>query len=224
MKNKINSKIALILFGITISTPIINTVYAMESSIISKQYNNKTSDFYNEKLIENIELEGISYQYKYYYNENGERCISITDMNTSKTDILVYGEKDASIYLDGKKIGDVKTYYNSEKDLNNSKAVDTSWKLMGIPVHHYISWAKGTSTSIVLGLISVKLGLSSKYVLSALSNSLSTLAGQSVGGTLHYSNYYRDLAFGQVQYRTDWSFVASNGDRYGTYTYLSTPM
>ncbi len=31
------------------------------------------------------------------------------------------------------------------------------------------------------------------------------------------------LALGQVQYRTDWSFVASTGDRYGTYTYLSTP-
>lgn len=52
---------------------------------------------------------------------------------------------------------------------------------------------------------------------------LTTIAASSTGGIVHFSSYYRDLAFGEVQYKTDWSFVASTGDRYGTYSYYSLP-
>lgn len=228
MKKRATKSIALALVGVTVAIPVSNTVFAMESNTVSKQNMNIEStntekDSYAQGLIENIDIEGVNYTFEHYYNENGERSISITDMARSKSQILTYDEKTSNIYLDGEKIGDIKTVKDDGQALKNSK-VDTSWKLINGPVHKYISWKKGTTTAIVAGAMATVLGFATNAVITAIGlSSLSILASNCIGGTLHYSKYYRNLAFGQTQYRTDWSFVASSGDRYGTYTYLSTP-
>lgn len=226
LNKKASRSIAIALVGVSMITPVLNTVSAMETNAVSKQnmnieLTNTENDIFSQGLVENIDIEGVTYTYKYYYDENGNRNISINDIARSKSQTLTFDEKKSNIYLDGKKISDVKTSY---EDVNSSnRAVDTRWKLINRPVHKYISWAKGTSTAIVIGVIAGALGIAGYYVSSALGSALSILSGQCSGGTLHYSKYYRNLALGQSQYRTDWSFVASTGDRYGTYTYLSTP-
>lgn len=224
LKKRALKSIALALVGVTIAIPVANSVSAMEINSVSAQnieFTNAETDIFNQGLVESIDIEGVTYTYEYYYDINGLKSISITNMARSQTQILTFDEKTSNIYLDGQKISEVNPSYDNVN--SSTRAVDTSWKLTAGPVHRYISWAKGTTTAIVLGLISGALGLAGSYVSSALGGALSILAGQCSGGTLHYSKYYRNLALGQVQYRTDWSFVASTGDRYGTYTYLSTP-
>lgn len=181
------------------------------------------TDIYEQELVENISIEGINYIFYYHYNEKGERSISITDMSNSKTEILTYDNIMSNIYLDGEKIGSSNLAEDDWETVSPS-AVDTSWKLIGSPVHERVSWAKGTTTAIVAGSIAIFLGISGTHVISAMGmGALSVLAAQAVGGTVHFSRYYRFLAFGEVQYRTDWSFAASTGDRYGTYYYYSVP-
>lgn len=229
MKKRATKSIALALIGISIAMPVTNTVFAMESNTDSKQnmnidLTNTENDVYDQELVENVNVEGVNYTYKYYYNETGDKSVSITDMTTSKTETLTFDEKTSNVYLDGNKIGDAKISYDEDKNLDrNRRAVDSSWKRTAGPTHIYISWAKGTGTAIVLGLIAGKLGLATYAISAALVGSAGILAGQCSGGTLHFTKYYRNLPLGQVQYRTDWSFVASTGDRYGTYTYMSIP-
>lgn len=227
MKKRATRSIALALVGVTVMIPVTNTVSAMELNTVSNQNmsidsTNTEMDIYNQGLVENIDVDGVNYTYKYYYNENGDKSVSITDMTTSKTETLTLDEKTSNIYLDGNNIGYEKISYDDMPTLNRAAA--NSWKLIAGPTHAYISWLRGTTTAVVLGVISAKLGIGAVYVKTALGTAgLAVLAGQCSGGTLHFSSYYRNLALGQVQYKTNWSFVASTGDRYGTYTYLSTP-
>lgn len=232
MKKRAIKSIALALVGVSVAIPVTNTVFAMESNTASKQNMNIDStntekDAFDQGLVENIDVEGVNYTYKYYYNENGDKSVSITDMTTSKTETLTFDEKTSNFYLDGRKIGDVKTSYDEVKIEKRAKrSVDTSWKHSGGAVHYYISWAKGIGAGAVIGMIATKLGRiagATFEVASCLGVGAAALASGTTGGTLHYSNYYRNLPFGQVQYRTDWVFVASTGDRYGTYTYMSDP-
>lgn len=226
MKLKKSISMTLILsFMVSLISPFFSFA---ESSNLSNNdsINNNISeenDIYKQELIENVNIDGINYIYKYYYDENGDRSISITDKSRSKTKTLTYDEKNSTINLNGQKIGDVKED-NSDGQVLKAPRVNTSWRLINGPVHKYISWAKGTTTSAVAGGIALVLGFKTKAVVTALGfGTLGILASNCIGGTVHYSKYYRNLAFGQTQYRTDWSFVASSGDRYGTYRYLSTP-
>lgn len=209
--------IAMVLCAVVVVTGNFGTV------AFANEISENEPDIYAQKFVENIDIEGVNYTYKYYYNENGERSISITDMTSSKTEILTYDQKTSNIYLDDEKMGNVKTSDDKDQDAK-AFGVDTSWKLIGGPSHEYVSWAKGTSAAIVAGAIAIVLGFKTDLIITAVGfGSLSILAASCNGATVHFSLYYRDLALGQYQNKTDWSFVASTGDRYGTYTYLSTP-
>ncbi len=228
MKKRATKSIALALIGVSVAIPVTNTVSAMESNTVSEQNMNTDSintenDVYDQGVSENINVEGTDYTYKYYYNENGDKSVSITNMTTSKVETLTFDEKTSNVYLDGNKIGEVKTSYDDGETLKSNRAVDTSWKLITGPVHKYITWGQATGSAVLIGAISAGLGIGGYAVTAAMGGALATLAASTSGGTLHYSKYYRNLAFGQAQTKTNWSFVASTGDRYGTYTYMSNP-
>ena len=190
-------------------------------NVFASEISENEPDIYAQELVENIDIEGESYTFEYYYNENSDKSVLITDETGTEEQILTFNEETSSFYLNGEKVGDVET---SDEDGISTRAVDTSWHLTAGPVHLRLSWLAGTSTAVVLAMISAKLGIGAVYVKTAIGTAgLGVLAASCIGGTLHYSKYYRNLALGQVQYKTNWSFVASNSDRYGTYTYLSTP-
>lgn len=194
-----------------IVTSIPTNIFA--NDVISSQNN-----IYSKNLVEILEIDGINYKYEMYYNENGEETTAITNMNSLETKILTTNSE--GVFVDGQKIGEINISQSDENDA----VTFTDWILLGKVGHIYISWAAGTSAAVIVGLIANKLKIPNNFVKECLQIALPTLVGACTGGTLHFSNYYRNLPFGQTQYRTDWSFVASTGDRYGTFTYLSLPI
>lgn len=193
-------------------------------NVFASEISENEPDVYAQELVENTDIEGVNYTFEYYYNENSDKSVLITDETGTEEQILTFNEETSSFYLNGEKVGEVETSDISDKDGISTRAVNTRWKLTAGPVHLRLSWIAGTTSAVVLAMIAAKLGIGAVYVKTAVGTAgLSALAACCSGGTLHYSKYYRNLALGQVQYKTNWSFVASTGDRYGTYTYLSTP-
>lgn len=130
LKKRAIKSIALALVGVTIAIPVANSVSAMEINSVSKQnieLTNTENDIFNQGLVESIDIEGVTYTYEYYYDTNGFKSISITNMARSQTQILTFDEKTSNIYLDGQKISEVNSSYDNVS--SSTRAVDTSWKL-----------------------------------------------------------------------------------------------
>lgn len=220
---KLSKSIALSLILTSISIPMINSSYAIDKSkqnieLIDEEQN-IDNDIFSQQLIENVIIEGISYEYKYYYNENGLPTISTINLNTNKIDIFEFDNNNNVIYLNGESI----MSFTEKKDFNVFSEKDSKRHLTAGPAHIKITWVLGASISVVSTAIAGALKLPASVIVKVMGRALKELANKATGGTLHFSRYYRDLALGQVQYRTDWSFVASNNKRYGTYNYYSTP-
>jgi hypothetical protein len=216
MKNIAKSLCAIIIF---VSIPISNAFA-----------DGTTGDIYAQKLTENINIEGVQYQYKYYYDNSGEKCISVTNKSTSETNIIRYDEKASSIYLDSKKIATIKSKENPneliKKDIPKfnletlTKSSSDGWKLQGTK-HKYITWAEGVAAGIIAGAIAAVLGnISAGTIVAVIGfGALSVLGASCAGGTVHWTTYYQTSLLAW-HYKVNWSFKASTGDRYGTYTYF----
>lgn len=181
------------------------------------------SNLYSQNATENINIEGINYTYKYYYDSKGQRSILITDTTNSVSNILTYNEKNSTFYLDNEKLGEVKTVSEKDPQLDNSNILSKlNWKLQGT-YHNKISWSKGTTVAVVAGAIAVYLAtLGAAGVLAAMgSGAVSVLASNAIGGTLHRTLYHATTGSKQ-NYKYNWSFVSSTNQRFGTYTYQYT--
>lgn len=181
------------------------------------------TDMYAQHVTENVNIEGVNYKYEYYYDSKGERNILVTNTATSESNILTYNEKTSTIYLDNEKLGEVKTVFENDPELKDiSRSPRLAWTLQGT-FHNTISWGKGTTVAMVAGAIAVYLAtLGTAGVVAAMgSGSLSVLASNTIGGTLHRT-LYRSTSGSLVHHKYNWSFVANTGQRFGTYTYQYT--
>lgn len=223
---KISKSIALGLLMSTIIIPTSNSAFALENMTNStdniefvdeKQISEP--DIFSQNLIETINIDGIDYIFKYYYNEEGLPTISSTNLKSNKTDVLEFDYDKNTICFNNSET----TMFLETSDSNEISTKSSKWHLIAGPSHVKVTWALGASVNAVASAIAGALKAPASVVVNFIGSGLSSLASKATGGTVHFSKYYRDLALGQVQYRTDWSFVASNGKRYGTYNYYSTP-
>lgn len=199
---------------IVTSIPFTN-VFANEKNV------NSEKDIYAQGFTENVDIEGVTYTYKYYYDENGEKAISVTDNTTSKTEIITYDDKTSNIYVNDEKVGEVKTTDDDGQILDTPQS-RTTWNLIGT-YHKYITWAQGLSAGTLAGImvstIAFVMGPNltvSIFIASCGIQVFSNIASAASGGTLHWTAwYYTSLLY--FHYKYDWSFVAATGDRYGTY-------
>ena len=65
---------------------------------------NNQRDLYSEEFNETVSIEGVGYTYSYYYNENGDRSISILNNEKSTVETISYNESSSNIYLNDEKI------------------------------------------------------------------------------------------------------------------------
>lgn len=189
----------------------------------SEKGNEKETDMYSQNVTENVNIEGVNYTYEYYYDNNGQRNILITDTANSVSNTLTFNEQNSTFYLDNEKLGEVKTVLEKDSELENSAPqTRLNWKLQGT-YHNKITWSRGTTVAVVAGAIAVYLAtLGAAGVIAAMgSGSLSVLASNAIGGTLHRT-LYRATTGSRVHHKYNWSFVASTGQRFGTYTYQYT--
>lgn len=187
------------------------TAFADEVSPTKKQ------DIYARGLTENVDIEGITYTYTYFYDNNGNKSISVTDTSKSKTEVVSFDAKTSKIYIDGKQIGELEVTDDNGVilDPGNEKQ---DWQLIGT-FHNKISWVEGISVAALAAVLTTVMSafMPVNLLLASCGSAvLGTIASGSVGGTLHWTSWYYTSVF-YYHYKYDWSFVAPDGDRFGTY-------
>ena len=177
-------------------------------------------DMYSQNVTESVNIEGVNYTYKYYYDSEGQRSILVSDTTNSVSNVVTYNEETSTIYLDNEKLAEVETVYENDPHLEDSTPQSKlNWVHQGT-YHNKISWSKGTTVAAVAAAISIHLAtLGAAGVIAAMgTGALGVLAASAIGGTLHRT-LYRATTGSRVFHKYNWSFVANTGERYGTYTY-----
>lgn len=186
-------------------------------NVFAGEVEGKANDIYTQHYTEDVNIDGVTYTYGYFYDADGNRSISISN-NKSKSnpEIVTYNEKNSTIYLDGKKIGKMKTVDSNGEVLNTDKTRAT-WKLIGT-YSKKITFAKGIAVATLAAIIATAIGgLTTAHVIASCGTAaLGTIVGCSIGGTLYWTSWYY-ISKSLYHYRYDWAFKAPTGTRYGTY-------
>lgn len=215
-----------------VAIPGINSFAAELDTNNNDTITNKENDIYSEKFEETVSIEGISYTYKYFYNENGDKSISILNNKTSTVETVTYDDESSNIYLDGKKIADVQTVDDDTDGsviTRSKRSTKGGFKSLGTR-HKKITWIKAMTTAAIAGVIATVMGgvggiliLGKSAVVGLIIGScggvtLATIASGSAGGELHWTAWKKATRYID-HFKVDWSFIAPTDERYGTYHY-----
>ncbi|MDZ4910189.1 hypothetical protein GNF68_14225 [Clostridium perfringens] len=215
-----------------VTIPCIN-VFADELTTKNNDQTTKDErDIYSEKFEETVSIEGISYTYKYHYNENGDKSISILNNKTSTVETVTYDDESSNIYLDDEKIADVQTVDDDTDGsviTRSKRSTNGGFKCLGTR-HKKITWKKAMTTGALAAVIATVMGgvggiviLGKSAVVGLIIGScggvtLGTIASGSAGGTLHWTAWKKATRYID-HFKIDWSFRAPTDERYGTYHY-----
>lgn len=215
-----------------VAIPGINAFAAELNTNDNEPIANKERDIYSEKFEETVSIEGISYTYKYHYNENGDKSISILNNKTSTVETVTCDDESSNIYLDGEKIADVQTVdddTNGSVTTRSKRSTKNGFKCLGTR-HKKIIWKKAMTTAVIAGVIATAMGgvggiliLGKSAVVGLIIGScggvtLATIASGSAGGELHWTAWKKATRYID-HFKVDWSFIAPTDERYGTYHY-----
>ena len=180
---------------------------------IEKEY--EITDPYEVEHSEEVIIEGTTYVYDYKYEDN-QRIMYITNQDDKTVEKIHYNINDSTIYHNDEILGVLTETSNTE----NSFTPASIWTTIGNE-SYYISWAQGTSVTVVAGALSAYLGtLGTAGVIAAMgTGALAALAAAVSGGTLNLVTQRYITIFGGPQHRFIWSFTANTGDKYGDYIY-----
>ncbi|MBN9648408.1 hypothetical protein J0L31_15585 [Terrisporobacter glycolicus] len=185
--------------------------------------NNKT-DLYAEKFVENISIEGDSYTYKYYYNENGDKSISILNNTNSTVETITYDDESSNIYLDGKRVAEAVTtdgtMHGASQNLQLRAA--TKWKSLGSR-SKYITWAKAASANVIAGILAITItgGVSAGVIIASCGKAVLKTIGKGAGVRVYWTTWSSKAGrFTRLKY--DWALKNLEGKRYGTYHFYDT--
>lgn len=202
---------------------ILSTILALICSINIAGFQTYAADFESEYTLANtsetVEIDGITYRYD-FYADRGMRVVTITNLCDSTSDTVAYDPTTSVIYLNNS------VYAEKLEDSIATNSVGTTadgWEILSKETYR-ITWAQGTTVAVVAGAISVYLSsLGPAGVIAAMgTGALGVLAGSASGGTLYLELHMYSAPFVTPQYRYQWSFTASTGDKYGPYYYLVT--
>lgn len=177
------------------------------------------TDLFAENYSEMATIEGTKYTFDYaYVNEN--KVVTITNMNETTVDTIVYNEAEGVFYLNGVAYAWIETV---ETPFSLATRSNDGWTFRGESSHR-ITWAQGAGTATVAIAIATCLpGLGWIGVIGAIGiGALGTIAGASIGGTITTALYTMWAPNNKTQEKFVWSFRASTGDYYGPYTYYHT--
>lgn len=215
-----------------VTIPCINAFAGELNTKDNEPIANNERDVYSEKFEETVSIEGISYTYKYHYNENGDRSISILNNKTSTVETVTYDDESSNIYLDGEKIADVQTVDDDTDGsviTRSKRSTNSGFKCLGAR-HKKITWwdaiSKGAFAAVIataMGGVGGIIALGKAAVVGLIIGScggaaLGTIISGSSGGTLHWTAWKKATRY-KDHFKVDWSFRAPTDERYGTYHY-----
>jgi len=201
---------------VTLIVSTIMVTMGLGTLAYGNQSDTTVGDLYTQEITEVACIDGVEFSYHLHYNEEGYKTIDITSDNASQTDTLVYNTHDSTIYLNGDKLGYVKTRISTDGKASNSRA----GYVYQYSFSNYVSWAAGTSVAVVAAAIAVPLAfMGPAGVIAAMgSAALSALSSSAIGGTVSGDLYQFLPASSPLYYQNIWRFKASTGATYGSFT------
>ncbi|WP_314050274.1 hypothetical protein [Peptostreptococcus stomatis] len=173
-------------------------------------------DPYVNNLSQNVNVDGKNYNLNFVYDENNNDNITyIEDTKSEKMDVLIQDKDNGVFYLNGEKVAEIKTDFETPKALLGSSSY---WKYINNS-STYISWKKGIAAVVLAGIIAGAMGggaTAAAILGSCGSNVMSLLAGGFIGGRLYWTKWYHVNVF-NYHYKIDWAIKDPKGKRYGTY-------
>lgn len=172
------------------------------------------TDIYRMKYEESVNIDGIKYTYKYYYDNNGNRTTEVIDTSTGNVDVIKYDENNGKLLLNGENIllsENVETEKNVQTRASDFVYIGS--------VDKTITWNQASNAATVAGLIASVIGIiTGAQVLSMIGSAvLSNIISKSANGRVRAKAY--KLQAGKVTtYKYIWSFTPANGSKYGDYT------
>ncbi len=188
-------------------------------------------DLYAEEKTETINIDGINYTYNYFYDEDGNRAITILNESTGIGDIVTYEIESSNVYLNDEVVA--MFGFNAQQNLYNDLEShlpqtfsNDNWIYWGSSSNR-ITWGQGTDVAVLAAIIasgisSLGATIGASSVIGVMgAGTLGVIAGCAIGGTVYTTTYKFNSIFVN-QIRIDWSFTASTGDSYGTYMHLTS--
>lgn len=172
-------------------------------------------DIYKNKEKEIVKIEGINYTYNYFYDNDGNRTIKITNSFDESVDIISYDNDLGEIILNGEKISEMILEENGEAEIATREA---NYSYLGSRSKR-ISWGKAAVAATVAGAIAVAVGnIGGAAVIAAMGIAALGALASTAGGGVVKTKVYSLKAGSFTNYKYVWSFTASTGDKYGNYT------
>lgn len=191
-----------------------------DAVLISSTTKNTTRDYYDSNYSEVINIDGIDYQFTYYYDELNNRCVSILNMDNFKADVISYHNGDSTLYQNGKYISDVVV-----RNFNPLVLCDTNWIYFDSAsrtISHLETLTAQAFASAVAVIIGGYCKASDVFIavgLVGINDIISHFESASVESTIYKFNSNLTL-----QFRYDWSLTPVGGSKYGPYMTLSPIM
>lgn len=209
---KISGLMSMILVAVFILGITVQPAFASESA--DAEY-----DLYENRESESVNIDGINYRFFYYY-ENGNKAIDITNGSSGHVDKLIYDEANHKMYFNGEQfftIDDTNTMSSPIRTLSKG------WESIG-KSSHVITWKQSTTAAALAAAIAVYVGsLGSAGVIAAMGiAALGAIAANTTSGTVTVDIQWYKPFFGNPQYRYIWSFTTSTRDTFGPYIYNVT--
>ncbi len=169
-------------------------------------------DVYKENYSEIVCIDGEEIQYKYEYNENGQRKITIIDLTSNKTEELVF---DIDPKLNDKVCESnlLTTIYSVDSRSDAYKYIGSTTKT--------ITWEEGASVAIIAALIAGVIGITATMVIAKIGSvvlgGMSAASGTMIGAVVSFKTY--EMVAGKTtSYKFIWSVKPNGGKKYGEYT------
>lgn len=170
---------------------------------------------------ETIVIDGSVYEFEEAY-WNGMPATYINNLTENTQDIVYYDEANGTIYWNGEPMAYIEKVSTTlaEPETGISPLAADHWTYSKTDTH-FITWAEGVSVAVVAGAIATIIPESKISIIFKVGfGTLSILAASSIGCTIQVAEYYHIYTDGRIQYRWDWTLIAT-GKNYGPFTTYS---
>ncbi len=180
-----------------------------------------SDNVYAQNLTETTNIKGVDYTYHYFYNEDGDEVIGVTDHETGCIDYVVKDKETSIIYISATPM------INSEAVNTNLQIVRAGWTLIAsdsAPIPQEFADDVYAAAAIIsagfqgLGIMYVGVpGISAAVIISNIGlSALQRYVDRTVGG-IATGTLYQMVSGGVVQLRLDWTYTDLDGVSFGPY-------
>lgn len=174
-----------------------------------------------------IVIDGSVYEFEDAY-WNGMPATYINNLTENTRDVVYYDEANGTIYWNGEPMAYVEKVSTTlaEPETGISPLAADHWTYKGTSSFK-VTWAHKASIFAVATAISAVLtkiipgATALKIIIWAGTGVLKGLASAATGCTVQVDEYYHIYADGRIQYRWDWTLIATTGEHYGPFTTFS---